>query len=182
MKPEILIAGIGNIFLGDDAFGVEVAQALRERDIPEGVTVKDFGIRGFDLAYALLDPWDTVILVDAMPRGGTPGTLYTIEPDLEAIGHPTVAAPTIDPHSMDPVRVLSLAASMGTIRACVLVVGCEPHDFGDELEGRMGLSEPVSAVVQEACNMVLELVGRIIEQQAEKAEKQAPKMCSVLSK
>ncbi len=149
---KILVAGVGNIFLGDDGFGVEVAQSLGKRQVPETVTVKDFGIRGFDLAYALLDPWDGVIIVDALPRGEAPGTLYVIEPDRSG-----AAEADINPHGMDPVRVLNLAASMGTISARVLVVGCEPNDFGDELEGRMGLSSPVQAAVEEACTTVLEL-------------------------
>jgi hydrogenase maturation protease len=151
---KILIAGVGNIFLGDDGFGVEVAQSLSKRQLPESVTVKDFGIRGFDLAYALLDPWDGVMIVDALPRGEAPGTLYVIEPDRSATG-----SAEINPHGMDPVRVLNLAASMGTISAKVHFVGCEPHDFGDELEGRMGLSSPVQAAVEEACNTVLELAA-----------------------
>jgi hydrogenase maturation protease len=162
MTAKILVAGVGNIFLGDDAFGVEVARSLSKRSLPESVTVKDFGIRGFDLAYTLLDPWDTVIIVDALPRGEAPGTLYVIEPDLGAIGSPASAEMAINPHGMDPVRVLSLAASMGTISAHVLILGCEPHDFGDELEGRMGLSTPVQAVIVEACNMIEEQVGRIL--------------------
>jgi hydrogenase maturation protease len=149
---KILVAGVGNIFLGDDGFGVEVAQSLSKRQVPETVTVKDFGIRGFDLAYALLDPWDGVIIVDALPRGEAPGTLYVIEPDRSAAGEAE-----INPHGMDPVRVLNLAASLGTISARVLVVGCEPQDFGDELEGRMGLSSPVQAAVEEACHTVVEL-------------------------
>jgi hydrogenase maturation protease len=151
---KILVAGVGNIFLGDDGFVVEVAQSLSKRQMPETVTVKDFGIRGFDLAYALLDPWDGVIIVDALPRGEAPGTLYVIEPDRSGAGEAD-----INPHSMDPVRVLNLAASMGTISARVLVVGCEPNDFGDELEGRMGLSSPVQAAVEEACTTVLELAA-----------------------
>jgi hydrogenase maturation protease len=152
MSGKILVAGVGNIFLGDDAFGVEVARALSERELPENVTVKDFGIRGFDLAYALLEPWDTVILVDALPRGQAPGTLYVLEPDLSA---PAVAVEaTINPHGMDPVRVLNLARSMGTISSMVLVVGCEPQDFGDELEGRMGLSPPVQAAVEAAASLI----------------------------
>ena len=151
---KILIACVGNIFLGDDGFGVEVARALSKRQLPETVSVKDFGIRGFDLAYSLLDPWDGVIIVDALPRGEAPGTLYVIEPDRSA-----AADTAINPHGMDPVRVLNLAASMGTISAKILVVGCEPHDFGDELEGRMGLSSPVQAAVEEACNMIVELAA-----------------------
>jgi hydrogenase maturation protease len=158
MTGEILVAGIGNVFLGDDAFGVEVALALRRRDMPEEVRVKDFGIRGFDLAYALLNSWDAVVLVDALSRGEAPGTLYVVEPDLTQLGDPALA---INPHGMDPARVLSLAASMGPISAAVFVVGCEPLDFGDELEGRMGLSETVRASVEAACDMVERLIERI---------------------
>jgi hydrogenase maturation protease len=157
MTARILVAGVGNIFLGDDGFGVEVALALSKRQLPETVSVKDFGIRGFDLAYALLDPWDAVIIVDALPRGQAAGTLYVVEPDLAAASAETA----INPHGMDPVRVLNLAASQGTISAQVLVLGCEPQDFGDELEGRMGLSAPVQAAVEDAAKMVLELAARI---------------------
>jgi hydrogenase maturation protease len=153
---KVLIACVGNIFLGDDGFGVEVARSLSKRQLPEGVSVKDYGIRGFDLAYALLDPWDLVIMVDALSRGEAAGTLYVIEPELKG---PASADTALNPHGMDPVRVLSLAASMGTISAQVLVVGCEPHDFGDELEGRMGLSSPIEGVVEAASDMILELVA-----------------------
>jgi hydrogenase maturation protease len=159
MTAKILVAGVGNIFLGDDGFGVDVALALSQRQLPESVKVKDFGIRGFDLAYALLDPWDAVIIVDALPRGKAAGTLYVVEPDLAAL--PGAASAAINPHGMDPVQVLNLAASQGSISAQVLVVGCEPQDFGDELEGRMGLSAPVQAAVEEAAKMVLELAARI---------------------
>jgi hydrogenase maturation protease len=162
MNPTILIAGIGNIFLGDDAFGVEVARSLARRPLPESVSVKDFGIRGFDLAYALLDPWDAVILVDALPRGAAPGTLYTMEPNLAGMGNPASPDMAMNPHGMDPVRVLHLAASMGTIATRVLIVGCEPQDFGDELEGRMGLSIAVQSAVEGACDMVEELVEKIV--------------------
>jgi hydrogenase maturation protease len=162
MKLSILIAGVGNIFLGDDGFGVEVALALLKRGLPECVFTKDFGIRGFDLAYTLLDPWETVILVDALPRGDVPGTLYVVEPELAGLGNLGSPEMAMNPHGMDPVRVLNLAASMGPISAQVFIVGCEPKDFGDELEGRMGLSAPVQAVVEEACNMVEELVERIL--------------------
>lgn len=158
MKPTVLIAGIGNIFLGDDAFGVEVARSLLKRKLPENVEVRDFGIRGFDLAYALLDSWDTVILVDALARGEVPGTLYTMEPDLVDLGNAVSPDMAMNPHGMDPVRVLHSAASMGAIVARVLIVGCEPRDFGDELEGRMGLSAAVQNVVEEASDMVESLV------------------------
>jgi hydrogenase maturation protease len=158
VKPTVLIAGIGNIFLGDDAFGVEVARSLLKRMLPENVEVRDFGIRGFDLAYALLDSWDTVILVDALARGEVPGTLYTMEPDLVGLGNAVSPDTAMNPHGMDPVRVLHLAASIGEIVARVLIVGCEPRDFGDELEGRMGLSAAVQNVVEEASDLVETLV------------------------
>ena len=116
----VLIAGIGNVFLGDDGFGVEVARRLAERELPAGVKVADFGIRGMDLAYELQEDYDAAVLVDAVPRGGEPGTLYVIEPELEAAG------PVLDAHAMDPVRVLGLARTLGTLPPRVLVVGCEP--------------------------------------------------------
>jgi hydrogenase maturation protease len=164
MTKRILVAGVGNIFLGDDAFGVEVAQVLIKRQLTDGVSVKDFGIRGFDLAYTLLDPWEAIIIVDALPRGEPAGTLYVIEPDLAAMRAPP-AETAINLHSMDPVRVLSLAVSMGAIPAQVFVVGCEPRDFGDEIEGRMGLSPPVQAAVEEAANMIVALAVRILTTQ-----------------
>jgi hydrogenase maturation protease len=162
MNRTILIAGLGNIFLGDDAFGVEVARSLARRTLPGEVQVKDFGIRGFDLAYTLLDPWHTVILVDAMPRREKPGTLFVLEPDLSGLGDPGAVGMDLNPHGMDPLRVLNLAASLGPVTAHILVVGCEPKDFGDELEGRMGLSTPVQAVVEEASNMIVELIKIIL--------------------
>jgi hydrogenase maturation protease len=162
MTPTILVAGVGNIFLGDDAFGVEVAFSLIKRKLSESVLVKDFGIRGFDLAYALLDPWDAVIIVDAMPRGEAPGTLFVVEPNLAALRDPTSSDMALNPHGMDPVRVLNLAASIGAISAQILIVGCEPNDFDDELDGRMGLSSLVQASVEEAANMVEELVERML--------------------
>jgi hydrogenase maturation protease len=98
-----------------------------------------------------------VIIVDALPRGQAAGTLYVVEPNLAAASAETA----INPHGMDPVQVLNLAASQGTITAQVLVLGCEPQDFGDELEGRMGLSARVQAAVPEAAKMALELADRI---------------------
>jgi hydrogenase maturation protease len=166
--PTVLVAGIGNIFLGDDAFGVEVARSLLRRPLPEFVSVRDFGIRGFDLAYSLLDPWKAVILVDALPRGEAPGTLFVMEPNSALVGASTSPDMAFNAHGMDPVRVLNLAASIGSISAEIFIVGCEPHDFGDELEGRMGLSAPVQAVVEEASDMVERLIDRILQIQAER--------------
>ena len=158
--PSILIAGIGNIFLGDDAFGVEVAQRLASRKFPGRVKVKDFGIRGFDLAYALLDGSDVTILVDACPRGGKPGSLYVIEPDLNALDAPEAGQTSVDPHSMNPMNVIRMAKSMGGELKRILLVGCEPATLGPE-EGQMGLSEPVAAVVEEAARLVESLVDKI---------------------
>jgi hydrogenase maturation protease len=160
LVPSILIAGIGNIFLGDDAFGVEVAQRLASRTLPERVKVIDFGIRGFDLAYALLDGSDVTILVDACPRGGAPGTLYTIEPDLSALDSPDVQQSSVDAHSMNPMNVIRLAKTMGGKLKKILLVGCEPATLGPE-EGQMGLSEPVAAMMDEAVETIESLVEKI---------------------
>jgi hydrogenase maturation protease len=159
--PSILIAGIGNIFLGDDAFGVEVAQRLANRKLPARVKVVDFGIRGFDLAYALLDGFDVTILVDACPRGGTPGTLYVIEPDLNATPqNPDAGQVAVDAHSMNPMNVIRMAKSMGGELKRILLIGCEPLTLGPE-EGAMGLSEPAAAMVEEAANRIETLVETI---------------------
>jgi hydrogenase maturation protease len=150
---RILVACIGNIFLGDDGFGVAVAHCLSQRTLPEGVVLRDFGIRGLDLTYALLESWDLTILVDACPRDGTPGEIYVIEPELND------ASPArLDPHGMDPVQVLEAARSMGGATGPILLVGCEPADFGPD-EGRLGLSAPVEAAVDRAAAIVESLIA-----------------------
>src|SRR5215831_4586013 len=106
----ILIAGIGNIFLGDDAFGSEVARRLACRTTRPNVRIVDFGIRGLDLAYSLLGGWNAVIVVDAMPHGEAPGTISVVEPQLDALD---AGPPALEAHGMDPMRVLALARSMG---------------------------------------------------------------------
>lgn len=159
VQARILVAGIGNIFLGDDAFGVEVVKRMAGREIPKGVRVADFGIRGFDLAYALQDGYETTILIDACPRGDAPGTLYVVEPDLSALnGEPPAAA---DAHAMNPMNVLRMAKSMNGPMRRILLVGCEPATLGGE-EGRMGLSEPVEAAVNEAIRLVESLVNQVL--------------------
>jgi hydrogenase maturation protease len=155
--PRILIAGIGNIFLGDDAFGSEAARRLGGRHWPEGVRVVDFGIRGFDLLYALCDGHDLVILIDATPRGGSPGTLYMIEADVAEPAADTSADAAFDAHTLDPMRVLRMARLQGASLPAVLVIGCEPGDLGGE-EGRLGLSDPVAAAIDEAVELVASLV------------------------
>lgn len=154
---KILVAGVGNLFLGDDAFGVAVAQRLSKMALPEGVRVTDFGIRSYDLAYALMDAWDFVILVDALPRGGAPGTLYTIDPDLpEPASHSIV----LDAHSMNPASVLQFVTALGGRPPRMLIVGCEPGRLDPDQEGSMSLSPEVERAVDEAIRMVEELIKR----------------------
>lgn len=150
---RVLVAGIGNIFLGDDGFGCEVARRLASHAMPDGVDVVDFGIRGMDLKYALEDAYELVILVDTVERGGAPGTLYVIEPSLEA------AAPELppSPHGMDPATVLGFVAGLRGAAPRVLLIACEPDWLGGE-EGHMGLSDAVTASVDEAVAEILALL------------------------
>ena len=167
---RILIACIGNIFLGDDGFGVEVAQRLlarKTKHYPAGVQVVDFGIRGIELAYTLLEDYDILVLVDAVPRGGPPGTLYLIEPTLSDVSPEQGAQAgmaALDAHSMDPVKVLAFARTLGARPIPILLVGCEPSPPGegeDYTEMQMGLSEPVRAAVDEAVKMIDTLVEEL---------------------
>jgi hydrogenase maturation protease len=142
---RVLVAGIGNVFLGDDGFGVALASSVSF----DGVDVVDFGIRGMDLAYALAD-YDVVVFLDATPRGGAPGTLYVIEADLE--GLPL----DVDAHAMDPVKVLALAKTLESELPRTFVLGCEPlaaEEFTD-------LSEPVRAALPEAGRLLAELLRK----------------------
>ena len=163
-SPSILVAGIGNIFLGDDGFGVEVVQRLSRRAWPPGVHVVDFGIRGFDLAYALIAGHDHVILVDACPRGDAPGTVYVIEPDLQPAGDVARAEQSgamIDAHDMNPMNVIRLAQSLGSVPEHVIIVGCEPETLGPD-EGQMSLSPVVEHAVERAATLVESLVTTIV--------------------
>ena len=156
---RVLVAGIGNIFMGDDAFGVEVARRLAERPLPAGVEVGDFGIRGIDLMYALGEGYDAAVFVDAVPRGEPPGTLSVIEPELEE------GEATIDAHGMDPVKVLSLARQVGSVPERILVVGCEPavRMTGDEEEVVGELSGPVRAAIDDAVGLVESVIRELTE-------------------
>ena len=158
-RKRVLVAGVGNIFLGDDGFGVEVVRRLAEREMPEGVEVKDFGIRGMDLAYALQEDYEVVIFVDAVPRGEEPGTVYLIEPEIEEDGEVS-----LDTHGMDPVKVIKLSRALGAEPTRTLVVGCEPRVVlsGEDYDDMsMELSEPVQAAVGEAVKLVESLVEEI---------------------
>ena len=158
---SILVACIGNIFQGDDAFGCEVAKILMGREFSPHVNVVDFGIRGLDLTYALLDAPELTIFVDAVSRGGEPGTLYTIEPDLDSLG--AEAEESMDAHGMDPMRVLRAAKSLGGKLGRILLVGCEPADLGGA-EGRMGLTPVVAAAIEEAAQMVEGLIEKELQE------------------
>jgi hydrogenase maturation protease len=146
-----LIAGIGNIFLGDDAFGVEVVRRLRTQPIPAGVAVLDVGIRALHFAYELLDPLELLIIVDAVARGSAPGTIYLIEPELHAL--PEAAG---DAHSMDLLSVFQTVRTMGGSLPRTLLVGCEPEMLGESLT----LTPSIAAAVDRTTILIRELVAR----------------------
>jgi len=153
--PRTLVAGIGNIFCGDDGFGVVVAQRLAPRP-PPGVRVRDFGTRALDLAYELLDGYERVILVDAAPRGRPPGTLCVLEPDPDDLSLPS-GRPAAG-HDLGVIGALALARGLGAPFRAVWVVGCEPAAVPAEAEVAPGLSAPVAAAVEEAVRVIAELV------------------------
>ncbi len=160
--PRILVAGIGNIFFGDDAFGVEVAQRLSRRPLPCGVRVVDFGIRGIDLTYALLDGYETAILVDAVQRGGRPGTLYVIEPDTDPPPEPEPAELSLLAHDMHPAKVLRMVTAMGGRVERILLVACEAATSAGEEDMQMELSPPVKGAVDDAVTLIETMVEKIL--------------------
>jgi hydrogenase maturation protease len=165
MKKRILIAGIGNIFFGDDAFGVEVIRELRGRHWAEGnsvVQVIDFGIRSYDLAYALTDEYAAIILVDALPRGEAPGTVYLIEPDLGQLSAGDTELP--DGHALNPASVLQLAQSIGQISGMIFLAGCEPASLEPG-----PLTELVRAAIPRALKMIESLVWELLEERGQPA-------------
>jgi hydrogenase maturation protease len=172
---RVLVAGVGNVFLSDDGFGVEVARRLAARELPPGVEVADVGIRGMHLAYRLLDGYRALVLVDTVRRGDPPGTLSLLEHDLDsAPAEPDVAA--FDAHGMDPGALLDmldgLARGIGVQRPVgrVLVVGCEP---GSVEEG-IGLTDDVAAVVDRATQAVVDLVGDLLDECKGGRDEQGP--------
>lgn len=155
---EVLIACVGNIFRGDDGFGVEVARRLREKVFPDGVRVIDYGICGIDLTYALLDKCDAAILVDATRQAKAPGTLHVMEPEPGISADCSPEELLFSAHDLDPESVLAAVSAMNGRCRRVVLVGCEPADLGDEFDGKMGLTEPVLAAVEEAVTIIPELV------------------------
>lgn len=160
---RLLIAGIGNVFKGDDAFGVEVIKRLADQAFPAQVDVVDFGINGIDLVYALLDQYDAALLFDTYHGEGAPGSLYVLEP--EDGDDDNTAEPDgmmLSPHEMDPAKVLGAVRAMDGRCRRIVLVGCEPADFGDEWEGRMTLTAVVSEAVDVAVGMAGDLVTKLL--------------------
>ncbi len=155
MTGRILVAGVGNVFLRDDAFGVEVVRLLAERPQPPGVQIRDYGIRGVHLVYELLDGYDLLVLVDAAPRGEAPGTVSVLEVELPRPEDPD-ARPVIDAHSLTPDAIFGLLSSLGGHPGRNLVVACEPA----EVDAGMGLSDPVREALPHAVRAVEEILAQ----------------------
>ena len=152
MTGRILVAGVGNVFLRDDAFGVEVVRLLAERPQPPGVQIRDYGIRGVHLVYELLDGYELFVLVDAAPRGQAPGTVSVLEVELPS----PEAQPVIDAHSLTPDAIFGLLSSLGGHPGRNLVVACEPA----EVDAGMGLSDPVREALPHAVRAVEEILAQ----------------------
>lgn len=151
MSTRILVAGVGNVFFGDDGFGVEVVRRLAKETMPVGVRVEDYGIRGLHLAFDILEGYDTVVVVDALSRGDAPGTVFVLEPEAAA----EAERPNVDAHRADPSSMLEMVEHLGGKPGHVVIVGCEP----EELVERMGLSASVERGVDEALRVIRELIG-----------------------
>jgi hydrogenase maturation protease len=160
MNRKVLVACIGNVFLGDDGFGSEVAQLLSSCDAGDDVKVVDYGIRTIELAYALLEPWEAVILVDAVQRDGPPGTLYLLRPG-DAVT--AVCSVSLDQRTISPAQVMAAARSLGPLRTDVYLLGCQPLQFGDDHCGGMRLSAPVAHAIPKAAELVRALALRLAQ-------------------
>lgn len=158
---KILVAGIGNLFFGDDGFGCAVASTMAKRPEAPGVTVRDFGIRGLDLAYELTSGYDAAILVDAARRGRAPGELFVLEPSASETTRP------LDAHGLTPEHVLGLARDLGGVLPVLRLVGCEPLALGSEDEPLDGLTPSVAAAVPRAIGLIDELVAELLLTHAE---------------
>jgi hydrogenase maturation protease len=158
---KILVAGVGNIFMGDDAFGSEVARRLMDERLPAEVQVTDFGIRSYDLAYALMDGYDVTILIDATSQKQPPGTVYLIQPDLSQLDQ--LDGMMADAHSMNPVNVLRMLRTLGNSPGKLYLIGCEPAILDVE-DGRMGLSEVVEAAIPQAIELIKSLVNDLLSE------------------
>jgi hydrogenase maturation protease len=157
-EPQILVAGVGNAWLQDDAFGGEVARRLERDGVPAGVTVMDFGTGGLDLAYEVIRGYNALLLLDASRQGGEPGTLYVIEPDRAEFAGELQDGESIDPHDMDPRTVLRFVNAVGGWPGRVLVIACEP---GEVDEPGYGLTPRVAAAVDGAVTLVRQTIDEL---------------------
>lgn len=155
---QILVAGIGNAWLRDDGFGGEVAKQLSERELPDGVTVLDFGSGGLDLAYEVMRGYDALVLVDVSRQGGEPGTLYVMEVDHAEVDGRIEDGQMLNPHGMDPQTVLRFVKYVGGWPGRVMVIACEPESVEDV---GLGLSAPVADAVSRATAVVLETIEEL---------------------
>jgi hydrogenase maturation protease len=153
---QILVAGIGNLWLRDDGFGGEVTKLLAERELPEGVRVMDFGSGGLDLAYEAMRGYDALILIDVSRQGSPPGTLYVMEARVEDVEGQIEDGQVIDPHGMDPQTVLRFVKYVGGWPGRIFVVACEPEVVEDV---GLGLSESVKASLARAADVVVETIA-----------------------
>jgi hydrogenase maturation protease len=158
LEKQILVAGVGNAWLQDDAFGGACARRLEARGVPSGVTVMDFGTGGLDLAYEIMRGYDALILLDASRQGGEPGTLYVIQPSMEDLAGPIEDGDVINPHGMDPQTVLRFVGAIGGFSGRVVVIGCEP---GEVDEVGLGLTPAVEDVVERALALVTETIDEL---------------------
>jgi hydrogenase maturation protease len=159
MSRRVLVAGIGNIFQSDDAFGVEVARRLSERVLPPGVKVEDFGIRGVHLAYELLEGYDGLVLIDAVPMGEPAGTVALIEPEVAAVDTQGMdGPPVVDAHTMHPDVVLATLTRLGGSVASIFIIGCQPADLRDGMGLTPAVAAAVDGAVQMCCDLVLEML------------------------
>jgi hydrogenase maturation protease len=168
-RARVLVAGIGNVLLGDDGFGVEVANRLLGSPVPDAVRVAEFGIRGIHLAYELLDGYDALILVDAMPLGEAPGTLALIQPDPPGGSGDDDAETALDAHTMNPEVVLGMLARLGGNVERVYVIGCQPADLGEGI----GLSPPVAGAIDNAVDSALALCHQVLAELSPLGEKES---------
>ncbi len=157
-EKQILVAGVGNIFLQDDGFGAEVARRLEARGVPGGVTVLDFGTGGLKLAYEVMRGYDALVLVDISRQGGEPGTLYVMEPEPESVDGALQEGDALNPHGMDPRTVLRFVKAVGGWPGKVVIIACEPASVGDM---GIGLSGPVNAALDDAVTLVLKTVEEL---------------------
>jgi hydrogenase maturation protease len=166
MTPRVLVAGVGNVLFGDDGFGVAVVDRLARRPSRDGVVLMNAGIRGFDLTSALLDGYEAAVVIDSAHRGGAPGTLYVLEPELKTPAADGGFDIDVDPHRLEPSRVLALASAMGAKLSWLRVVACEPCDVG---EMTSHLSSSVEAAVEPAVVLVDSLIAEVLARRSDHA-------------